>query len=115
MNITIPYGKEIIDLVIPKENILDIVQGNDSFSGMDEKEVVLSALKEPIKSATLSEIARQKTSVRILASDITRPCPSYKFLPQLIDELISGGVEFKNIKVVTNKWLTYGTKISKHA
>ena len=100
MNITIPYGKEIIDLEIPEENILNIVQGDDSFSGMDEKEVVLSALKEPIKSATLSEIARQKTSVRILASDITRPCPSYKFLPQLIDELISGGVEFKNIKVV---------------
>jgi len=34
----------------------------------------------------------------ILVSDITRPCPSYKFLPKIIDELKAGGIS--NIKVV---------------
>ncbi len=100
MKITIPYGKDKIDLDIPEDNILDIVQGGDSFSGSDEKEVISRAIAHPVGSVTLSEIARGKGSACILASDITRPCPSYKFLPQLVEELNSGGVPLSNIKVV---------------
>jgi len=100
MKITIPYGKDKINLDIPEDNILDIVQGDDSFSGRDEKEIISRALADPIGSAPLSEIARGKTSACILASDITRPCPSYKFLPQLVEELNSGGITLSNIKVV---------------
>lgn len=100
MKITIPYGKDKTTLDIPEDNILDIVQGDDSFSGRDEKEVISRAIADPIGSALLSEIARGKTSACILVSDITRPCPSYKFLPQLVEELNSGGIPISNIKVV---------------
>ena len=100
MKITIPYGKDKIDLDIPDDNILDIVSGETSVSLKDEKEIVPRALAEPIGSARLSEIARGKTSACILASDITRPCPSYKFLHQLVEELNSGGIPLSNIKVV---------------
>ncbi|MES0340977.1 MAG: nickel-dependent lactate racemase, partial [Candidatus Humimicrobiaceae bacterium] len=100
MKITIPYGKEKIDLGLPENNILDIVSGGNSVSVSDEKEVVSRAIADPIGSALLSEIARGKTSACILASDITRPSPSYKFLPQLVAELESGGIELKNIRVV---------------
>lgn len=100
MKITMPYGKEKIDLDIPEKNILDIVSGETSVSAKCEKEVISRAIANPIGSTLLSEIARGKTSACILASDITRPSPSYKFLPQLVAELESGGIDLKNIKVV---------------
>ena len=100
MKITIPYGKEKIDLDLPEKNILDIVSGETSVSASDEKEIISRAIADPIGSALLSEIARGKTSACILASDITRPSPSYKFLPQLVAELESGGIDLKDIKVV---------------
>ncbi len=100
MEITIPYGKEKIDLVIPEKNVLDIVGGDNSVSEKGEKELISNALKKPIGSSTLSGIVARKTSACILVSDITRPCPSYRFLPQLVEELTSGGIPLSNIKVI---------------
>ena len=34
------------------------------------------------------------------ASDITRPCPSYRFLPRLVDELNKGGIKNSDIKII---------------
>jgi len=100
MKINVPYGKEKIELDIPEKNILDIVQGESSLSSIDEEEVISSALENPVESGTLSEIARKKSSACILASDITRPCPSYRFLPKLVDELNKGGIKNSDIKVI---------------
>ena len=100
MKINIPYGKEKIDIEIPEKNILYIVRGEVSVSVKDEKEVISRAIANPVGSALLSEIARGKNSACILISDITRPCPSYRFLPRLVEELTSGGIPLSNIKVV---------------
>lgn len=101
MKIDILYGKEKIALEIPDKNIQDIIRGgeNRSFS-LDENTIIKQALNNPIKSAMLHEIARGKKSVGIIASDITRLCPSYKFLPQLVEELNKGGIENQNIKIL---------------
>ena len=100
MKINIPYGKKIIDLDIPEKNISDIVSGDNNVIKKDEKDIISRALTGPVSSPLLSEIARAKTSAIILVSDITRPCPSYKFLPQIVGELVSGGIELNNIKVI---------------
>jgi len=100
MKISVPYGKEKIKLDIPDKNILDIVQGEKTVSCISEKEIILDALSHPIGAPALSEMARGRTSACILASDITRPCPSYKFLPYIVDELTSGGISPSNIKVI---------------
>lgn len=101
MKIDILYGKEKIALEIPDKNIQDIIRDgeNRSFS-LDENTIIKQALNNPIKSAMLHEIARGKKSVGIIASDITRPCPSYKFLHQLVEELNKGGIENQNIKIL---------------
>ncbi len=100
MKITVPYGKEKIELDIPDENILDIVQGGNLISSIDEEEIISRALKSPVGSGTLSEIAKGKSSACILASDITRTCPSYRFLPRLLEELNKGGIKNSDIKVI---------------
>jgi nickel-dependent lactate racemase len=45
----------------------------------------------------LKDLAKGKVSAAILVSDITRPCPSYKFLSYLIDELKAGGIDLITI------------------
>jgi len=101
MNIDIAYGKESIELNIPESNIGDIISADkNSPSCPDENTVIAQALNSPISSGKLSIIANGKKSAVILASDITRPCPSYKFLPKLIEELNKAGIENKNIKII---------------
>jgi len=92
MKMEIPYGKEKIKLDIPENNIQDMIQGGGNGPEIDEKKVIEEALAGPIGSPRLKDLARGNKTAAILVSDITRPCPSFKFLPQLIDELKEGGV-----------------------
>lgn len=100
MKIKIPYGKEKLNLEIPDGNILDVIEGGVSGPLPDEGAIISKALENPVKSKKLSELAKGKKSACIIASDITRPCPSYKFLLQIVEELNKGGIENHDIKVV---------------
>ena len=53
----------------------------------DEQAEIRRALAEPIGAPRLSELAARARKAAIVVSDITRPCPSYRFLPALLDEL----------------------------
>ncbi len=66
----------------------------------DESSVILGALAAPIGSRRLREIVRPGQKVAIVTSDITRPCPSARLLPPLLDELNRGGVDDAAIRVV---------------
>lgn len=100
MKIDIPYGKEKIRLEIPDKNLQDVIYGGEALSDRSEKDIIEKTLLNPLSSHTLKDMAVGKTSPVILASDITRPCPSYKFLPYLIKELESGGIKPSNIKII---------------
>ena len=55
----------------------------------DERAEIRRALAEPIGSPRLSELAASARTAAIVVSDVTRPCPSYRFLPALLAELAS--------------------------
>jgi nickel-dependent lactate racemase len=106
MRLEIPKGKSKIELTIPNYNLQyviadDALKTDKATKNVDkgcESCLIKNALTNPINSKKLNELARDKKSAAIIASDITRPCPSYKFLPYLIDELNEGGVE--DIKII---------------
>lgn len=100
MRVEIPFRKEKVELNIPDKNILDFISGENISLGLNEDKIIIQALENPVKSRKLSEMARGRKSACIIASDITRPCPTYKFLPRLVEELNKGDIENKNIKVV---------------
>jgi lactate racemase len=58
-----------------------------SASAGDEQAEIRRALAEPIGSPRLSELAAEARTAAIVVSDVTRPCPSYRFLPALLEEL----------------------------
>ncbi|MBN2073468.1 MAG: nickel-dependent lactate racemase [Actinobacteria bacterium] len=116
MRVSIPYGRSKVELDIPQKNILDIVTGRSgSFPGeshedrsgilpgnepADEPGMIDFALNHPIGSGRLCSLAEGKRNACILASDISRPCPSHKFLPALAGELNRGGIGNDRIKVI---------------
>lgn len=63
-----------------------------------EKDIIENALLNPIAAKKLKDDACMKKNVCILVSDITRPCPSYKFLPFLVRDLKEAKV--KSIKII---------------
>ncbi|MBN1298592.1 MAG: nickel-dependent lactate racemase, partial [Actinobacteria bacterium] len=99
MELKIPYGKQNIIIDVPADNIIEFsCEYKTAPEITDENKIIENALENCISSKRLKEEAAGKENACILISDITRPCPSYKFLPYLIKELKGGDV--KNIKII---------------
>lgn len=97
MNLSIPYGNGALEVALPDELEVTVIGpgcglGEESAppaapSADDEQAEIRRGLAEPIGAPRLSELAARARSAAIVVSDITRPCPSYRFLPALLDEL----------------------------
>lgn len=56
----------------------------------DETELVRKALDNPLDSKRLSELAKDKNNIVIIASDHTRPVPSKVIMPLMLEEIRKG-------------------------
>jgi len=67
-----------------------------------ESELVLQAIRNPLCSESLVDSikTRPRNSVMIAVSDITRPIPYRTFLPVLLDEIESTGIDRKQITLL---------------
>jgi nickel-dependent lactate racemase len=59
-----------------------------------------AAIKKPIGSPPLSEIAKGKKSAVIVFDDITRPTRTWEIAPIVIRELVAGGIDEQDITFV---------------
>ena len=98
--IDLKYGKGSISVEIPEKNIMDIIYPNDLPGADNEGDEIRFALENPISSPRLKDLAKGKKNIVILASDITRPAPTYKMLPPLINELTLAGVLLDEITII---------------
>ncbi len=62
-------------------------------------EKVRMALRKPIASPPLREVAAGKERVALIVDDLTRPTPASDLLPVLLEELEAGGVRLENIEI----------------
>lgn len=95
MKAEIPYGEKKIQIEIPQEHLLAVIHPLTSPESKNEEEIILHALQHPISSKPLRELAKGCQSAAIVVSDITRPCPTYKFLSFLLEE-----IPLENIQVI---------------
>ncbi len=63
-------------------------------------EGIRTALDEPIGALPLRHHAQGKASAAILIDDLSRPTPSFRLLPMVIEELAAAGIEKDNIKII---------------
>lgn len=92
------YGDEQLELTFPENWNVQIYHIND-ITGLSPEQIK-SAFQNPIGTKHISEIAQGKKSAAIAVDDISRPTPTYNLLPEIIDQLKSGGISEENIKII---------------
>lgn len=98
--LTLGYGKSEVGVDISRENLLQIVEPKELPGVRDETAEIRRALTNPINSKRFSELVHNGQDAVMLVSDITRPTPSHKLLPPLLQELNDGGIPDEDITIV---------------
>lgn len=95
MKISLPYGREKQAVEVDEAllNGVLVSQIEDYNPGKSETELVKTAILNPFDSPRLSELAKEKRKVVIIASDHTRPVPSKIIMPLLLAEIRAGNPE----------------------
>jgi len=98
--ISLAFGNMALELDIPKRNMSSIILPSEPEKKESGDFLIKKALENPIKSKRLSEIVNPDSKVAIIVSDVTRPTPTEKILPPLLEELYLGGAKDENITIV---------------
>jgi len=98
--VELKYKSSYVEVNIPDSNLYAVLNPDDLPGIKDPLQEVKDAIKNPIGSVPLKEMARGKKNIVILASDISRPSPSHILVPPIVAELREAGVCYDNITVV---------------
>lgn len=98
--VKLPYGNKHFLLEIPETLCQGVYKPADSDFPRDEAEIIQHAMNNPINSLPLKEIVKKGSKVVIVTSDISRPCPSGKLLPFVLEELGAASIPDENITII---------------
>ncbi len=100
MKIDFGFGKAVQSVEVPQENLIDILTPNQVALELPGEAEVSRALENPIGSARLRDLVKPGEKIAIVTSDITRPMPTWKVMPLLLDELYAAGIKREDISLV---------------
>jgi len=96
----IPCGKKTIALKIPDGVPVQWVESRKMNPVPDVRKAVEDALRRPIGSKQLRDMAKPGQTVALVVTDITRRLPEEIIVPILLKELEAGGIAKKDITAV---------------
>lgn len=94
------FGAGTQEVRAPDKNLMGVLHANEVELGLTGEAEVRRALAAPIGSPRLGEIVHPGEKIAIVTSDITRPMPTYKVMPALLDELYAAGVKPEDVTLV---------------
>ena len=100
MRLSFGFGAGIQEAEVPEKNLLGVLHANEVKLDLTGEAEVRRALEEPIGSPRLREIVKPGEKIAVVTSDITRPMPTYKVMPALLDELYAAGARAEDITLV---------------
>lgn len=100
MKLRFGFGTGFQEVDVPDKNLIGELRANDVPVGLTGEAEVERALREPISSPHLRDVVRPGEKIAIVTSDVTRPMPTYRVMPALLDELYAGGVRGEDITLV---------------
>jgi len=100
VKVPIRFGRGEVQIEIPDENLGGILKMNPVSPIDDPVSAVYTALRRPIKTPPLSELARGKSSACVVISDITRPVPNRIILPPILETLEKSGISRGRITIL---------------
>ncbi len=86
MQVTLAYGKQGLPVQLPDRNVT-VIEPRQVPGLPDEAAALRAAMREPIGTPPLRELVSSRDRVVVVFSDITRPMPSDRVLPVLLQEL----------------------------
>ncbi|HTY36113.1 MAG TPA: nickel-dependent lactate racemase [Bacteroidota bacterium] len=92
MNIHLAYGKDGLDIEVPEKNLVGVLTHATATPLSDAAGSIENALRTPIESPALGELARNVRSACIAVCDITRPVPNKQLLPPILRTLNECGL-----------------------
>jgi nickel-dependent lactate racemase len=95
----LPHGRGQVPVSLPDGKVLGILEPHRPAQPPSEG-LLRNALDQPIGSRPLRQLGRPGQRVSIVTSDVTRPCPSDRLLPAILDELETAGVRDEDITIV---------------
>src|SRR5215207_345585 len=85
MKVALAYGRGRLEVHVPSHAVVITPQALPGLP--DERAAFDTAVRAPIGAAPLRELARSSDTVAIVIADITRPSPSERLVPWILDEL----------------------------
>jgi nickel-dependent lactate racemase len=98
--VVVPYGSSTLSARVPSDRVVFRGELEQLPEVEDFEAAVLAALRTPIGTAPLCELARGRRKVLVLVEDNTRHTPVDRILPILFDELGKSGVGDERIEVL---------------
>ena len=100
MKLDFGYGTGVQAVEIPDKNLLGVLTANDIQHELGGEAAVRYALQNLIGAKRLRDVVKPGQKIAVIASDISRPVPSYEILPAVLDELSAAGCPGEDITVV---------------
>lgn len=94
-----PY-QHVAPLEIPDRNLMGVFSSPVMSSDRTEREILASALTNPIGGARLSDALRGKRSVLIVSDDHHRPTPVQRMLPLVLGEIRKSGIQDDAVEII---------------
>lgn len=87
MRVTLAYGKTGLEIDLPDQLNVTVVEPKYVPALPDQKAALRQALLDPINSPPLRDLVKAEDRVGIVFCDITRPAPSHLMIPAILEEL----------------------------
>ena len=100
MKLRFGFGTGFQEVEVPEQNLIGELHANEVPVDLVGEAEVKRALENPIGSPRLKDLVHPGETVAIVTSDVTRPMPTYKVMPTLLDELYAGGIKPEDITLV---------------
>lgn len=94
------YGKGYKTFHLEEKNIIGELLPNEVEVDLSGEAEVKRAILNPIGTGRLKDMVKAGQKVVIITSDLTRPMPSSKVIPLVLEELAEGGIHDRDITVI---------------
>lgn len=98
--ISLAYGQKEVALNVPTANLLGIYRPQVFQELTDEEQLIRQALANPIGTPPLRQIVKPGQKIAVITSDMTRPTPSGRLLPFILEELQAAGIPDDDVLIV---------------
>ena len=100
VQVQLPFGRSQVAVDVPEGCLLGVFEPREDVEEADETALLRAALARPVGTPQLRDLARPGQKVALVTSDLTRPCPSERLLPGVLEELSAAGIPAADVTIV---------------